>query len=82
MEMRDASERTDGGTGGGRRHVRTLTGAALTAGALVLVGAYLLGGPLVVILLAGVMLLCPLLLWVPYRFRHGLDGAWPTGTRR
>lgn len=46
-----------------------------------LVTALVLGAPLVSILLVGLLLLCPLLLWVPFRFeRRSLDE--PTPERR
>jgi len=46
-----------------------------------LVAALVLGAPLVSILLVGLLLLCPLLLWVPFRFeRRPLDE--PTPERR
>lgn len=39
----------------------------------------LVGAPLVSILLAGLLLLCPLLLWMPFRFeRRALDRIEPT----
>lgn len=41
----------------------------MTFAAFGLVAAVLLGAPLVSILLAGVLLLCPLLMWAPLRYQ-------------
>lgn len=55
-----------------RRRVDDMTSRAACAVMLLaaagLVVAILLGAPLVSILLVGLLLLCPLLLWVPFRF--------------
>lgn len=40
-----------------------------------LVVAAFLGAPLVSVLLAGLLLLCPLLMWVPYRFDRDAMGS-------
>lgn len=48
---------------------------AMTLAALGFVLAVLLGAPLVSILLAGLLLLCPLLLWAPLRYRHRSLGS-------
>lgn len=42
---------------------------AMTLAAVGLVVAVLLGAPLVSILLAGLLLLCPLLLWAPFHYQ-------------
>ncbi len=47
---------------------RRATCAVMLLAAAGLVVAILLGAPLVSILLVGLLLLCPLLLWVPFRF--------------
>ncbi|HEX6330785.1 MAG TPA: hypothetical protein VF129_05790 [Actinomycetota bacterium] len=41
-----------------------------------LVVSLALGAPLVSILLAGLLLLCPLLLWVPARARRAPTDGW------
>jgi hypothetical protein len=47
-------------------------------GVLGLLVAFVLGAPLVSVLLIGLLLLCPLLLWIPFRFeRRSLDGSDP-----
>lgn len=58
--------------------VRGLTCGAMVAAVIGLVAAVILGAPLVSILLVGLLLLCPLLLWVPFRFeRRSLDESIP-----
>lgn len=58
----------------GRVMVCALMGLAV----LGLVGAIVLGAPLVSILVVGLLLLCPLLLWVPFRFEgRSLDDSIP-----
>jgi hypothetical protein len=47
----------------------------MTLAAVGLVVAVLLGAPLVSILLAGLLLLCPLLLWAPFRYQNRSLGA-------
>ena len=50
----------------------------MTLAAVGLVVAVLLGAPLVSILLAGLLLLCPLLLWAPFRCQaRSLDSLHP-----
>ena len=41
----------------------------MTIAAVALVVAVLLGAPLVSVLLAGLLLLCPLLMWAPIRYQ-------------
>lgn len=65
---------------------RTLARAA-TLGLMGVVGGGLvvslaLGAPLVSILLAGLLLLCPLLLWVPARARRAPPDGWTRETMR
>lgn len=55
---------------------------AMTLAAVGLVVAVLLGAPLVSILLAGLLLLCPLLLWAPFRYQDRSLGALHPGSRR
>ena len=47
----------------------------MTLAAVGLVVAVVLGAPLVSILLAGLLLLCPLLLWAPFRYQNRSLGA-------
>ena len=48
----------------------------MSLAALGLVAALLLGAPLVSVFLIGLLLLCPLLMWVPFRFeRRALEGS-------
>ena len=51
----------------------------MTFAAVGLVVAVLLGAPLVSILLAGLLLLCPLLLWAPFRYQDRSVGALHPG---
>lgn len=48
--------------------IRRATGVLMGAAAVGLVLATVLGAPLVSILLVGLLLLCPLLMWVPFRY--------------
>lgn len=53
-----------------RRHesgLRPVACVLMAAAAVGLLSAFALGAPLVSILLAGVLLLCPLLMWAPFR---------------
>ncbi len=53
---------------------------SLAAGGLVV--AILMGAPLVSILIVGLLLLCPLLMWVPFRFeQEARDRSRPADTR-
>lgn len=54
---------------------------AMTLAAVGLVVAVLLGAPLVSIFLAGLLLLCPLLLWAPFRYQDRSLGALHPGNR-
>lgn len=68
----------------GRRERATSPGWRITCGVMTLaavglVVAVFLGAPLVSILLAGLLLLCPLLLWAPFRFQNRSIGALPQG---
>ena len=47
----------------------------MTFAAVGLVVAVLLGAPLLSILLAGLLLLCPLLLWAPFRYQDRSLGS-------
>ncbi len=49
---------------------RVVTCAVMVLAAAGLVVAVFLGAPLVSILLVGLLLLCPLLMWVPYRYER------------
>ena len=53
----------------------------MTFAALGLVAAVFLGAPLVSILLAGLLLLCPLLLWAPSRYQPRSLDALELGKR-
>lgn len=46
---------------------RTAACVLMATAAVGLLSAFALGAPLVSILLAGVLLLCPLLMWAPFR---------------
>lgn len=57
---------------------RWVAGSVMGLTGVGLVAAVMFGAPLVSILLVGILLLCPLLLWVPFRFqRRSLSGAIP-----
>lgn len=58
----------------GSLRIRRVTAALAVAAAAGLVATTLLGAPLVSILLVGLLLLCPLLTWVPFRTRDGQRG--------
>ncbi len=59
-----------------------LTCWAMTLAAIGLVVAVFLGAPLVSILLAGLLLLCPLLMWAPFRYQErSLGGLHPESRR-
>ncbi len=54
----------------------------MAAAAVGLITAAVLGAPLVSVLLAGLLLVCPMLMWVPFRYeRSALDGS-ARGNRR
>lgn len=59
---------------------RRLAAWAMTLAAVGLVVAVLLGAPLISVFLAGLLLLCPLLMWSPFRYQDrsfdppGTDG--------
>jgi hypothetical protein len=53
----------------------------MTLAAVGLVVAVLFGAPLVSILLAGLLLLCPLLMWAPFRSRERSLGSLRRGRR-
>lgn len=57
---RSTSKRGDSG-------LRTVACILMVTAAVGLLSAFALGAPLVSILLAGVLLLCPLLMWAPFR---------------
>lgn len=59
---------------------RRLACGAMTLAATGLVIAVLLGAPLISVLLAGVLLLCPLLLWAPLRYHDRSLDALDRGT--
>ena len=65
------ADRTERATSMGRRFAC----GAMTLAALGLVAAVLLGAPLISILLAGLLLLCPLLLWAPFRYQDRSLGS-------
>ena len=62
----------------GSSSARRATEVLMALAGLGVVLAALLGSPLVSILLAGLLLLCPLLLWVPFRPRAGGQGGSST----
>ena len=54
----------------------------MVAAAVGLVASTLLGAPLVSVLLVGLLLLCPLLMWVPFRYEdRALDETGRTERR-
>ena len=53
-----------------RSRARRLACAAMVAAAAGLLAAAALGAPLVSVLLIGILLLCPLLMWAPFRFEQ------------
>ena len=55
--------------------------AFMTIAALGLVVAVLLGAPLVSILLVGLLLVCPLLMWVPFRFQERGERELRSGSK-
>lgn len=57
----------------GSLRIRRVTAALAVAAVGGLVATTLLGAPLVTILLVGLLLLCPLLTWVPFRARRERD---------
>lgn len=60
----------------GSLKIRRATVVLAVAAGVGLVASALLGAPLVSILLVGLLLICPLLLWVPFRFeRRALDAS-------
>lgn len=62
---------------------RHLTCAAMLVAAVGVVTGAALGTPLVSFLLAGLLLLCPLLMWVPFHFeRRSVEGSIRRERRR
>jgi hypothetical protein len=64
-----------------RRTTRLLACTMMGLAAAGLVATFALGAPLLSVLLAGLLLLCPLLMWVPYRFRQAGTEGWERGRR-
>lgn len=61
---------------------RRLAAWAMTLAAVGLVAAVLLGAPLISVFLAGLLLLCPLLMWSPFRYQANSFDALDRETAR